>query len=110
MKLKNIILLVIVFAALIFLYRSCTEGYDDYAYFVHVVDETLFQEILSERDTRIIEHGRRLKTDIIAMDRALDQGDGATSGAIRWYGCMGIDCDEGWQRSFITPKGSGLHF
>ncbi len=97
---KNFIILVIVFSALFFLYRSCTKGYDNYAYFVQVNDETVFTKNLSERDTRIIEHGRKLNIDVIAMDKDIDQGNGPNQGTIRWYICRGIDCDEGWQRSF----------
>lgn len=101
---KNIIILVIVFSMLFFLYRSCTKGYDNYAYFVQVNDEAVFTKILSEGDTRIIEHGRKLKIDVIAMDKDIDQGNGPNQGTIRWYTCKGIDCDEGWQRSFKPGK------
>ncbi len=101
---KNIIILVIVFSTLFFLYRSCTKGYDNYAYFVQVNDEAVFAKILSEGDARIVEHGRKLKIDVIAMDKDIDQGNGPNQGTIRWYNCMGIDCDEGWQRSFRPGK------
>ncbi len=101
---KNIIILAIVFSALFFLYRSCTKGYDNYAYFVQAKDEAVFTKILSEGDTRIIEHGRKLKVDVIAMDKDIDQGNGPKQGTVRWYTCMGIDCDEGWQRSFRPGK------
>ncbi len=97
---KNIIVFVIVIAMLFFLYRSCTTGYDNYAYVVHANDEAVFEKILSGDDSRIIEHGRKLKTDVIAMDKDLDKGNGPDQGIVRWYGCSGIDCDEGWQRSF----------
>ena len=101
---KNIIILVIVLTTFFFLYRSCTKGYDDYAYFVQVNDEAVFTKNLSERDTRILEHGRKLKIDIIAMDKDMDQGNGPNQGRIRWYTCSGIDCDEGWQHSFGPKK------
>ena len=101
---KNIIILAIVFSALFFLYRSCTKGYDNYAYFVQVNDEAVFNKTLSEGDTRIIEHGRKLKIDVIAMDKDIDQGNGPIQGTIRWYMCSGIDCDEGWQRNFRSKK------
>jgi hypothetical protein len=104
MKLKNIITLAVIFLFFFFLYRSCTVGYDDYAYFVRVNDEAVFIEVLSEGDSRIEEHGRRLKTDVLAMDRDQDQGTGAGKGVLRWYDCMGIDCDEGWQRSFLPTQ------
>ncbi len=97
---KNIIILAIVFSMLFFLYRSCTKGYDNYAYFVQVNDQTVFAKILSKDDTRIIAHGRKLKADIIAMDKDIDQANGPDQGIIRWYVCSGIDCDEGWQGSF----------
>ena len=101
---KNIIILSIVFFVFFFLYRSCTKGYDKYAYFVQVNDEAVFAKALSEGDTRIIEHGRKLKTDVIGMDKEIDQGNGPNQGTIRWYTCSGIDCDEGWQRSFRPAK------
>ncbi|MCP3901543.1 MAG: hypothetical protein GY707_17690 [Desulfobacteraceae bacterium] len=101
---KNVIILAIVFFMLFFLYRSCTKGYDNYAYFVQVNDEAVFEKILSGDDARIIEHGRRLKIDIIAMDKDIDKANGPDQGAIRWYVCSGIDCDEGWQRSFKPVK------
>jgi hypothetical protein len=101
---KNIIILIIVFAALFLLYRSCTKGYDNYAYFVQVNDEAVFKDNLSEHDTRILDHGRKLKTDIIAMDKDMDEGNGPEQGKIRWYNCSGMDCDEGWQRSFGPKK------
>ncbi len=89
---------------LFFLYRSCTKGYDNYAYFVQVNDEAVFEKTLSGDDARIIEHGRRLKIDIIAMDKDIDKANGPGQGIIRWYVCSGIDCDEGWQRSFKPVK------
>jgi hypothetical protein len=101
---KNIITLLIVFSFLFFAYRSCTKGYDAYAFFVHVKDVTVFMSRLSPADTRIIDRGRRLKNDIILMDNEIDNGDGAHKGAFRWYGCSGIDCDEGWESSFLVEK------
>ena len=101
---KNIIVLVAVLALLFFLYRSCTKGYDSYAYFVHVTDEAVYANILSENNTRITDHGRKLKADIILMDRDIDKGNGPNKGVIRWYDCKGIDCDEGWQHSFLPEK------
>ena len=101
---KNIITLLIVFAFLFFAYRSCTKGYDAYAFFVHVKDATIFKSRLSPSDTRIIDRGRRLKNDIILMDKEVDKGDGPQKGTLRWYGCSGIDCDEGWEHSFLPDK------
>ena len=101
---KNSIILVIVFAALFFLYRSCTKGYDNYGYFVQVNDEAVFTKILSEGDSRILEHGRKLLIDIMSIDKEMDQENGPNQGTIRWYACSGIDCDEGWERSFKPKK------
>ena len=101
---KNIITLLIVFAFLFFAYRSCTKGYDAYAFFVHVKDVAVFKSRLSPADTRIIDRGRKLKEDIILMDKEFDNGDGPIKGAFRWYGCSGIDCDEGWEHSFLPDK------
>ena len=101
---KNIIILLIVFSILFFAYRSCTKGYDMYAFFVHVKDATMFKSRLSSSDTRIIDHGRKLKNDIILMDKEIDNGDGPHKGRLRWYVCSGIDCDEGWERSFLPEQ------
>lgn len=101
---KNAVVLIILFAVLFFLYRSCTKGYSDYVYFVKVQDEAVFQTGLSDTDTRIIEHGRTLKTNVIRMDNETDKGDGPDKGTLRWYACSGIDCDEGWQHSFKPEK------
>ncbi len=97
---KNIITLAVIVGVLFFLYRSCTKGYDQYAYFVKVQDETVFEKVLSNNDPRIVDHGRTLKTNVLRMDQETDNGDGAEKGRLRWYVCSGIDCDEGWQRSF----------
>ncbi|MCK5312171.1 MAG: hypothetical protein KAJ62_08675 [Desulfobacteraceae bacterium] len=101
---KNIIILAIVFGGLFFLYRSCTQGYTDYAFFVHVKNEAAFKTILSDSDTIIVEHGRRLTADIIFIDQEIDKGDGPDKGLVRWYVCSGIDCDERWQQSFLIRK------
>jgi hypothetical protein len=98
---KNLIILAIAFFIFFFMYRTCTKGYDTYGYFVQVKDESVFATALSDADPRIVEHGRRLKTDIISKDIEVDNGDGPHIGALRWYGCRGIDCDEGWQGSFM---------
>ncbi len=71
---------------------------------MQVNDEAVFTKTLSKGDTHIIEHGRKLKTDVIAMDKKKDQGNGSKQGKIRWYICRGIDCDEGWQSSFRPKK------
>ena len=89
---KNIILLIIVFAIFFLLYRSCTKGYDAYGVVVQVNDEVVFNAPLKPSDTRIIAHGRKLMDEIIAMDKEFDQGDGPVKGKLRWYDCYGIDC------------------
>ncbi len=86
------------------MYRSCTSGYDAYAVFVQVKDTAVFDTRLSADDARIIEHGRRLKTAVLLMDEEHDKGDGPLKGTLRWYGCPGIDCDEGWEESFLPEK------
>jgi hypothetical protein len=101
---KNVSILLIVAFILFFAYRSCTKGYDRYAFFVHAEDSTLFASRLSSSDPRIMDHGRRLKEEILLMDREVDCGDGPGEGRLRWYVCSGIDCDEGWEQSFIKRK------
>lgn len=97
---KNVIALLVGFGLLFFAYRSCTKGYDQYAYFVQVSDERIFASKLKPDDGRIMDRGRRLKSEVVAMDQEIDGGDGAGAGKLRWYGCRGIDCDEGWEISF----------
>ncbi len=101
---KNIIVLAVVFCVLFFLYRSCTQGYDQYAYFVQAKDETVFEKPISASDSRLLDHGRKLKTDIIRIDQEVDKSNGPNKGTLRWYDCSGIDCDEGWQRSFVAKR------
>ncbi|MCP4370462.1 MAG: hypothetical protein GY797_20475 [Deltaproteobacteria bacterium] len=101
---KNVIALLIFFAIPFFAYRSCTSGYDKYAFFVQVNDGAIFETRLDPSDARIIDRGRKLKDEIIMMDKEIDSGDGANAGKLRWYVCSGIDCDEGWERSFLTGK------
>ena len=102
--LKNLIALLIFLAIPFFAYRSCTSGYDKYAFYVHVNDEAIFETRLDPLDARIIDRGRQLKDEIIMMDKDIDSGDGANTGKLRWYVCSGIDCDEGWESSFLTGK------
>jgi hypothetical protein len=45
-----------------------------------------------------------IKNVIIAMDTETDNGTGPNKGNVRWYGCSGIDCDEGWEHSFLPKK------
>jgi len=101
---KNAIILLIVVFFLYFLYRSCTSGYDAYGYYVQARDPAVFEKRLSADDERILSRGRILKSDIMALDTELDQGDGPEKGLLRWYGCLGIDCDEGWEESFLPKK------
>ena len=101
---KNIIVLLIFLGVPFFAYRSCTKGYDKYAVFIQVKDEAIFEAPLDPSDVRIIDHGRLLKDEIIKMDKDIDNGDGPNTGKLRWYPCSGIDCDEGWERSFLSEK------
>ena len=98
------IAIVLVIAALFFAYRSCTSGYDQYAYFIQVSDEAIFTARLNPSDARIIDKGRKLKAEILLMDKEKDDENGASAGKIRWYVCSGIDCDEGWENSFLADK------
>ena len=98
---KNVIILLVLFVVLFYLYRSCTSGYQKYAFFIHVKDESIFDAKIDPSDGRIIDKGRRLKDDILKMDRNVDTGNGANQGIVRWYDCSGIDCDEGWEHSFL---------
>jgi hypothetical protein len=99
---KNIIILLVVIILFFFMYRSCTEGYEKYGYFVHAKNEAVFNHALADSDPNIIGHGRKLIDEINLMDRQIDDGDGSQSGLLRWYVCSGIDCDEGWQTSFTS--------
>ncbi len=99
---KNIIILFAVIMLLFFMYRSCTEGYEKYGYFVHAKNEAVFNRALVDSDPNIIDHGRKLIDDIDLMDQRIDNGDGSQKGLVRWYVCSGIDCDEGWQNSFTS--------
>ena len=101
---KNTAVLVIFFGIIFVAYRSCTKGYDKYAMFVQVKDEAVFENRLNTSDVRIIDRGRKLKDTILAMDKEIDNGDGPRSGKLRWYVCTGIDCDEGWESSFLPEK------
>jgi hypothetical protein len=97
----NIIALLIFFGVPLFAYHSCTSGYDKYVYFVEVNDQEAFAKLLQDGDEKIIAHGRRLKEEVILQDTNNDNGNGANQGHLRWYVCSGIDCDEGWQSSFM---------
>ena len=100
----NITALLIFFGIIFVAYRSCTKGYDKYAVFIQVKDEAIFETRLEPSDVRIIDRGRKLKDTILAMDKEIDNGDGPRLGKLRWYVCTGIDCDEGWESSFLREK------
>ncbi len=85
-----------------FLYRSCTQGYEKYAYFIHSKNKSLFEKPIPESDPDIVSHGRKLIQDVMLIDQKIDKEDGSKDGLVRWYNCSGIDCDEGWQRRFIN--------
>lgn len=99
--LKNLLALTVIFGLPYWAYHSCTSGYEHYGYFVHAGDERAFNTNLSSAGPHIVEHGRRLLEGIAVMDNAIDGGDGAATGKLRWYTCSGIDCDEGWETSFL---------
>ncbi len=101
---KNIIALLIFFGVPFFAYRSCTSGYTDYSYYVHAKDEAVFAAVLKSTDARIIKHGRKLRAEVLSLDSEIDNSDGPDHGKLRWYGCSGIDCDEGWEGSFVPRK------
>ena len=101
---KNIIALLIFLGIPFYCYHSLTKGYDKFAIFVQVNEASIFKAQLNPLDSRIIDHGRLLKDEIIKMDKEIDNGDGANTGKLRWYLCRGIDCDEGWERSFLSEK------
>lgn len=90
------------------MYRSCTEGYEKYGYVVHAKNETVFSHVLADSDPNISSHGRKLLDDIEKMDQRIDHGDGPNKGLLRWYVCSGIDCDEGWQSSFLEPSKTNI--
>ena len=100
---KNIFILALVVVFFFLMYRSCTEGYANYGYLVHAKNVAVFSHFLSDADPNIIRHGRKLLDEIENMDQQIDNGDGPQKGLLRWYVCSGIDCDEGWQRSFLEP-------
>lgn len=97
----NIIALLIFFGLPLFAYHSCTSGYDKYVYFVEVANQETFKQPLQNDSKDILAHGRRLKEEVILQDKNNDNGNGADQGNLRWYVCSGIDCDEGWQNSFM---------
>ena len=101
---KNVSALLIFLAIPFFAYRSCTSGYEKYAFYVHVSDEAIFETQLDPADARILDRGRQLKDEIIMMDNNIDNGDGSNAGRLRWYICSGIDCDEEWEKSFLSAQ------
>lgn len=101
---KNLIALAIFFAIPFLAYRSCTSGYDKYAYYVRATDEAIFTDRLNPSDARILDRGRRLTEEMVVKDKDIDNGNGKNAGKFRWYACSGIDCDEGWKISFSARK------
>lgn len=71
--------------------------YQSYGYFVQVSAEDVFVSRLDPSNPLIVDHGRMLKEKIRLLDNKIDRGDGHKEGFVRWYGCSGIDCDEGWE-------------
>ncbi len=75
-------------------------AYKVYSVYAHVADEEVFLQPLDEADPRLISHGRELDKEVLEMDMEIDGGDGPESGKLRWYDCVGIDCDEQWRIMF----------
>jgi hypothetical protein len=96
--------LIIFFIIFLFSLRWCASGYNNFVIYVQVEDEVIFKNTLNPSDPHIQKYGRKLKKEIIATDKDIDNGDGPNSGKLRWYVCGGIDCDEGWQRRFINQE------
>jgi hypothetical protein len=96
--------LIIFFIIFLFSLRWCASGYNKFVIYVQVEDEVIFKNTLNPSDPHIQKYGRKLKKEIIATDKDIDNGDGPNSGKLRWYVCGGIDCDEGWQRRFINQE------
>ena len=96
-----IIGLLIFFIIFFLLFRWYTRPYNRFVIFVHVKDEKIFENALTESDPDLLDFGRRTKKEITAIDIDRDNGDGPDLGKVRWYVCGGIDCDEGWENRFI---------
>jgi hypothetical protein len=99
-----IIGILIFFTIFFFSIRWCARGYNKYVIFIQVKDENIFKNTLNSSDPHILDFGRKLKEDVIAIDNYKDKGDGPNSGKFRWYVCSGIDCDEGWENRFIDKR------
>ena len=77
------------------------KAYQKYGYYVLATDPSIFTQPLSSSSAGIEDRNRALIEDIVSMDNRIDGGDGPARGRLRWYTCVGIDCDEGWeQRSY----------
>ena len=100
-SLGSLIIGLFIFFIIFFLsIRWYSRGYNKFVIFVHVTDEHIFKNTLNPSDPDLIDFGRKIKEEVIAMDNKEDNGDGPVLGKLRWYVCGGIDCDEGWQNRF----------
>jgi hypothetical protein len=93
--LLSVVILIIGFIGYI-IYANM-RAYNKYGYYVYVSDETVFGSKIDPGNPKIINHERMLKIEIVRLDEDIDSGDGQKMGKVRWYGCRGIDCDEGWE-------------
>jgi hypothetical protein len=101
-SLFNLAIALLIFTGIfIFAFRTCTQGYDKYVIYIQASDISIFSDELAVSDARIVDRGRKLKDEVIEMDKEIDHGDGPDSGRLRWYVCGGIDCEEGWEREFL---------
>jgi hypothetical protein len=101
----QLILGLIIFLMIFFLFLYWqASGYRKYVIYVHVQDEAVFHTTLNPSDPPILDYGRKLKEEVIAIDNDTDNGDGPHLGKLGWYVCGGIDCDEGWESRFIKKK------
>jgi uncharacterized membrane protein (DUF106 family) len=96
-------LMIILIIFYLFLYWQAS-GYKNYVIYVQVKNEAMFNNTLKSSDPYILDYGRKLKEEVIAIDDDKDNGDGPNLGTLRWYVCGGIDCDEGWESRFIKKN------
>jgi hypothetical protein len=96
--------LIFFFAIFFFTIRWCARGYNKFVIYVQVEKEDIFKNTLNTSDPHLLNYGRKLKEEVIAIDNDKDNGDGPNFGKVRWYVCGGIDCDEGWDSRFISER------
>jgi hypothetical protein len=95
----------LIFFLIFFLFLNWqASDYKKYVIYVQVKDKAVFKNILNSSNPQILNFGRKLKEEVIAIDNDKDNGDGPNLGKLRWYICDGIDCDEGWESRFVIKK------